>query len=653
MRGFLIGLLLSLFLFFYATAKDGNTASLLEVEYVVGELFPTNVSMITISNANVVMEDDSKFLDSKEIEDKELDDSLYMYRSYTKWTHVPIGNSFRQVQVQFDSGNNSDFVLMGSNKKGYILNMKNVYTSNIYTAKTDGKLEKIDKKNFEIKNISLHKEDSLRSLALCEFNTKLFVPSKVLCFPSLHSNINFALIQNNELSKLEGMMDTSINNSNYKFMRTTRDYLNRLFGINLENGHLNYYLLHKTILCNVNHMLKDNIKFYDADGRITQALQDFSDDMINANNEFVLLNEKKNQNPNGKFLIWKHEDADLVKDLHRQCKKFFFNQGLKELYLNNMSDVYESSLYSNSSLEGVSSILPNEKDGDISSVSSWKEYTLFYYKKYGKVMVLKNFKLVSSFQLNDIEDLVLHRNASLDMSFYYLRYNGGRHILQVFSCTAKEQEQNVRCALMSFIPYKKNNPDEKVYISTVQSQDTGVVFISTPNEIWRINLNEEEANQRNLINKIKKSREGEEYFGDIQCYSVIKKHGKKMFSRNMYEYDQNGKYESIGCTYFKHFKDSSKSMLISYLDTGYFVQFNYFVVRDKKFIVSSGDITVSFSEQSMPFRCFIYLFCIILLVLYLIYTKFISPYIKGKRGKRIISNVVHPLDIINSKKTAV
>ncbi|CRG96111.1 conserved Plasmodium protein, unknown function [Plasmodium gallinaceum] len=565
--------------------------------------------------------DDYYKIKSSNIGEIKLKDEIYFYKSYTK-----VINYFKYgipVNVHFIfEYNDGDLILLNSDKKGVICKISDLYYSEAGVKYLDkGNELYVKNETFNIKSHSNYNNDKINSVALCEIKNDTFLPTKYLCYPSFNIGLNATFIKNEEFKILLELLNSYMNEDNSYLLKKTSDYFKNLFKVDLENINFVYYIFNKTILCNLQNFLPSNIKDYEKDEEIQHKLQLYNDEYISNNNSYMFNNMSDYKKIDDKFIIWRHKNKNLIEKNLEKCNTFFFNQSEYIYNYKNLQNVYEGSLYKNINLL-KSTYLP-----EIKRISSIKEYTAFFYNNNNYVVILKNYELHLYFQLKNIVDIVLFQDGYHELSFYYISLDIDKKVMYLYRCNLNSD--GVNCEEISFIPYENNMQESAIYLSTVQIKDISAVFISTKTKIWKIYKNKNNVYKRRIIDSIKNV--DMEYYGHINCYIVEIVYQKKLFYKYISSKPKNVEKIS-GCSYLKHFTNIENSLLISFIENKHFIQHTYHIVKDKKFVISSGttNLTIKVNEISDLIMILIMILCLLLTICAVL--KIIS-FSKAKLGK--------------------
>ncbi|CRG99929.1 conserved Plasmodium protein, unknown function [Plasmodium relictum] len=569
-----------------------------------------------------VNENEDKFqIKSSVVGEIKLEDEIYFYKSFTK-----VINYFKYgipVNVNFIfEYNDGDLILLNHDKKGVICKISDLYYSENGTKYTTNKKEMYVKSEvFDIVSYSNYNNDMIKSVALCEIKNDVFLPTKYLCYPSFNVGLNATFIKNEEYKKLLESINLYMIEDNAPLLQKISDYFKNLFKVDFENINFSYYIFNKTILCNLQNFLPNNIKDYQKDEEIQHKLQLYNDEYIDSNNTYLFSNMSDYKKIDDKFIIWRHKNKNLVEKNFEKCNTFFFNQSNYISEYKNLQIVYESSLYKHINL------FKNASLTEIKSISSVGEYTAFLYKYDDYIVILKNYKPYLYFQLKSVVDIVLFQDSYNDLNFYYINLDIVKNTMYIYRCNLNSDD--LKCKEISYIPYENNVQQPTFYISTVQKRDISAVFVSTKTKIWKIYKNKNNTYERKILDYI--SNKDTEYFGHINCYIMEIIYEKKLFYKYLSNKSKNVDKVN-GCSYLKHFTDSENSLLTSFMENKHFMQKTYHIIKDKKFIVSSGstNLTIKVNEMSNLIMIF-FIIIILLLAVYVIFK--IVSFNKSKFGK--------------------
>ncbi|SCM20626.1 conserved Plasmodium protein, unknown function [Plasmodium chabaudi adami] len=464
-----------------------------------------------------------------------------------------------------------------------------------------------------------HTNSPVDRSAICEIESDKFLSHKLLCYPSMHANnqIKMSFIKNSEFNNLLELGTKYITKSNYPLIESIITHLKNSSRINVDIKNISYYIFMKTMSCNLKQSLmlsmgtedkKDendiknkfgipNISDIFGMGNIGdnnkmspamtgKNINDFTDEEINKQNKFLTESAPFKEQENNNFVIWKHTNEYLLKENCAECNRILISEG--ELYncYGNLENVYEIKI----SKENIIDKLKKKKIKYISSVNN---YTAYYYDNINYLVILKNYKLDTFFKLNHVLDFVIFTSLVNNLSFYYISNNDSDKILNVYRCSGLSI---VSCALISTIPNEDKDDDygSNIYLSTAQTRDARAVYVSTRNKVWAIKVEEgapygDIRNQvyvRKVIDSIDNPNEG--YFGNINCYNIKIKQYESLFTQfyNVKIHDT----EAVGCSYLKHFNDHENILLVSFAENRNFIQRNYHIVRNKNYILSTGEI---------------------------------------------------------------
>ncbi|VTZ68635.1 conserved Plasmodium protein, unknown function [Plasmodium chabaudi chabaudi] len=483
--------------------------------------------------------------------------------------------------------------------------------------------------------------------AICEIESDKFLSHKLLCYPSMHANnqIKMSFIKNTEFNNLLELGTKYITKSNYPLIESIITHLKNSSRINVDIKNISYYIFMKTMSCNLKQSLmlsmgieknKDendiknkfgipNISDIFGMGNIGdnnkmspamtgKNINDFTDEDINKQNKFLTESAPFKEQENNNFVIWKHTNEYLLKENCAECNRILISEG--ELYncYGNLENVYEIKI-------SKDNIIDKLKKKKIKYISSVNNYTAYYYDNINYLVILKNYKLDTFFKLNNVLDFVIFTSLVNNLSFYYISNNDSDKILNVYRCSGLSI---VSCALISTIPNEDKDDDygSNIYLSTAQTRDARAVYVSTRNKVWAIKVEEgapygDIINQvyvRKVIDSIDNPNEG--YFGNINCYNIKIKQYESLFTQfyNVKIHDTEG----VGCSYLKHFNDHENILLVSFAENRNFIQRNYHIVRNKNYILSTGEIILDLKISGMNdiFIMIGILICIICLLSY-------------------------------------
>ncbi|CDU18208.1 conserved Plasmodium protein, unknown function [Plasmodium yoelii] len=587
---------------------------------------------------------------SSEIGKINVDSEIYFYKSYTNiisyFKYQPPANI--KFQFKYNDGN---LVILKNSKKGIICKISDIFYSesglNIFMRnKSSNKNKSIKYEKFSVKvlpdwgnghsieddnkNPDLideefqedddsddedndHTNTTVERGSICEIGGDKFISEKLLCFPSIYNDnqIRMSFLKDAEYNRLSIVNNKLITKSGYELIEKIKTHLKNVSNINLDVKNILYYIYVKTTNCNLKKTLllsmglendkdknekNDKYSIHNIFGGgnndseknlLGKNIFDYTDEEIDQHNKFLTNEQSYNVHENNNFLIWKHTNEEYIKINYEECNRILISEG--ELYncFGNLENVYEIKV----SKENIIDKLKKKKIKNISSINT---YTAYYYDKINYLVILQDYKLYSFFKLDNVLDFVLFIGMNNHIQFYYISNNNNNDkILNIYRCTAHHL---VRCECISTIPNenKDNEYENHIYISTSQNRDSRAVYVSTRNKIWSIKIDDlsrygdssKYVYTRKVIDLVENS--SKDYFGNIACYTIRTRQFASLFTQYFNLKHRND--ETVGCSYLKHFNDHGNILLVSFVENVNFVQRTYHIVRNKNYVLSTGDI---------------------------------------------------------------
>ncbi|EUD65518.1 hypothetical protein C922_04024 [Plasmodium inui San Antonio 1] len=612
--------------------------------------------------------DDSYYVNTSEIGELEIGDKIYFYKSFTK-----VINYFKYripTNIQFVFGyNDGELILLKKNKKGIICKINDLFYSESGIKYMDRKNELYVKNDpFYIKKFSNYgfddddfeedagderfddgghvgydrafndnddyddyDDDFVMRAAICSVGggsgdtgntgggadgaassrgSSTFMPQKLLCYPSRGNNneLKAVFLKNEQYKKQFELSMTYLSKDNNLQLKKIASYFNTLVKLEFDRINIAYYIYNKTIACNFKYHMQKLLK-KKGKKELEDQYMTYTDEQVTQNNSFLYNTTPQYKDHLGdNNILWKHSNKDLTQQCFQKCHKVFFNEGeFNNLYKND-NYVYEMSLFKDSSIKAIKKV-------QVKNISSLGRYIAMYYHGKDYVSILRDFTTYVYFRVKNMLDLILFQDEENEVGFYYISFDKAKQLVHLFRCGLNSYQVN--CKQISFIPYEHiaSDIEPKVYLSTVQSDDIGTVFISTKTKLWKLYKDKEGNYNRKIMDSVKNT--SEEYLGHINCYMVETTYERKLlykYLKNVTNVEEN----IVACSYFKHFTHFENSLLISFIENSHFIQRTYHVVQNKDFIISSGTtkLTIQINELFDIFM----LFCIILCVILTVYT---------------------------------
>ncbi|CXI46636.1 conserved Plasmodium protein, unknown function [Plasmodium berghei] len=479
--------------------------------------------------------------------------------------------------------------------------------------------------------------------AICEIENDKFLSHKLLCFPSIYNNnqIKMSFLKNLEFNRLSELGNKFIINSNYALLEKIITHLKNVSNINLDIKNISYYVYMKTINCNLKKALLismglENSKENGNDKNnkysihtisnifgignnqidknlLGKSIYDYTDEEIEQHNKFLTNEQPYNGHENNNFIIWKHTNEHIIKGNYEECNRVLISEGEFYNCFGNLENAYEIKV-------SKENIIDKLKKNKIKYISSINKYTAYYYDKINYLVILKDYKLYLFFKLDNVLDFVLFTDIINHINFYYISNNNNNDkILNVYRCLVHSL---VKCECISTIPNENRNNgyENNIYLSTSQNRDSRAVYVSTKNKIWSIKVDDfaryEHSNKYVYVRKVIDSIENPDkgYFGNINCYTIIVRQYES-FLAQFFNLKRRNK-ETVGCSYLKHFNDHENILLVSFAENINFIQRTYHIVRNKNYVLSTGDITLDIKINGLNDILYIIAFfvCIIIII---------------------------------------
>ncbi|KJP86816.1 hypothetical protein AK88_03523 [Plasmodium fragile] len=605
--------------------------------------------------------DDNYYVKNADIGELDIGDNIYFYKSFTK-----VINYFKYripTNIHFVFGyNDGDLILLKNNKKGIICKINDLFYSESGMKYMDRKNDLYVKNNpFYIKKFSNYgfddddfdeaedpydddhgqlgynrpldnddyddfDEDFVKRAAICDLSrgNPMFMPKKLLCYPSRKKNneLKAIFLKDEQYNKQFELSLTYMSKDNNLLLKKIASYFNMLVKLEFDKINVAYYIYNKTIACNFKYhmfkLLKKKEKKHLEDKYLT-----YTDDQVKSNNNFLYNTTPQYKDHLGdNIILWKHTNKNLTKNCFDKCHKVFFNETEFNNCYKNDHYVYEMPLYKDSSIKQI-------KKSQVKNLSSLGRYIAMHYHGNDYVSILKDFTTYIYFRVKNMLDLILFEDHQNEVGFYYISFDKGKQLIHLFRCGLKAYQ--VHCKQISFIPYENVSSDiePKVYLSTVQSDDLGIVFITTKTKLWKLYKDKDGNYNRKIMDSVKNT--SEEYLGHINCYIVQTTYEWKLLYKYL-KHITSAEENIIGCSYFKHFYHFENALLISFIENRHFIQRTYHVVRNKDFIISSGTtkLTIQVNELFDILMLFFIVLCVILSVYTIVRMLFTN---KRKVGK--------------------